>query len=60
MSALARILGPLLAIPVQGINLALPYWIGAGLMAVSLGLVITLRDASYLARREGIAAPVGH
>ncbi len=47
MSALARILGPLLALPLQGINLSLPYWTGAGLMAVALGLVITLRGATY-------------
>ncbi len=60
MSALARILGPLIALPMQGINLALPYWVGAGLMAVSLGLMITLRDASYLARTANAPAPVGH
>ncbi len=60
MSALARILGPLIALPMQGINLALPYWVGAGLMAVSLGLMITLRDASYLARTNSATAPVGH
>lgn len=60
MSALARILGPLLALPLQGVNLALPYWIGAGLMAVSLGLMITLRDASYIARRDTASAPMGH
>ncbi len=60
MSALARILGPALAIPFQLVDYSLPYWVGAGLMAVSLGLMITLRDASYLARRDAVPAPIGH
>ncbi len=60
MSALARIMGPLIALPMQGLDLALPYWVGAGLMAVSLGLVITLRDASYLARNAATPPPLGH
>lgn len=60
MSALARILGPLIALPMQGIDLALPYWVGAGLMAVSLGLVITLRDASYLSHTSAPPPPLAH
>uniref|UniRef100_A0A7C4LKT2 MFS transporter n=1 Tax=Schlesneria paludicola TaxID=360056 RepID=A0A7C4LKT2_9PLAN len=50
MSALARILGPALALPLQNWSLPLPYWVGAGLMAVSCGLVFTLYGA---ARRPG-------
>ena len=56
MSALARILGPLLA-TADARNGTWPCRTGSvpGLMAVSLGLMITLRDASYLAQREAAA-----
>lgn len=60
ISALARILGPMIALPMQGLDLALPYWVGAGLMAVSLGLMITLRDASYLSRTSTTPPPLPH
>lgn len=40
ISALARILGPAMGIPLNGIDVALPYWVGAGIMA--LGIVLTL------------------
>lgn len=46
MSALARIFGPWLALPLQEWNLALPYWVGAALMAVSCGLVCSLYGAA--------------
>ena len=40
ISALARILGPAMGIPLNGVNVALPYWVGAAIMA--LGIVLTL------------------
>jgi MFS family permease len=46
MSALARILGPALALPLQKWNLPLPYWVGAVLMAVSCGLIGSLYGAT--------------
>jgi DHA1 family tetracycline resistance protein-like MFS transporter len=46
MSALARILGPALALPLQKWNLPLPYWVGAVLMAVSCGLIVSLYGAA--------------
>ena len=46
MSALARILGPWIALPMQEWRLAAPYWTGAALMAVSFGLVCSLYGAS--------------
>lgn len=55
MSALARILGPALALPLQGRDLALPYWFGAGLMAVAIGLVVTLYGA--VRSHRGLRAP---
>lgn len=45
MSALARILGPALALPLQTWSLPLPYWVGAALMAVSCGLIASLYGA---------------
>jgi hypothetical protein len=38
-SALARILGPLLAYGLRTQDRALPYWVGGGVMAVSLVLI---------------------
>lgn len=40
VSSLARILGPMLGIPLHGIAIGLPYWLATGLMAVGLALVI--------------------
>jgi MFS transporter, DHA1 family, tetracycline resistance protein len=40
VSALARILGPLVGIPLLVRNPALPYWTAAGLMSLGLVLVI--------------------
>lgn len=45
MSALARILGPVLGLALQKYDIALPYYVGAGLMAVSVLMIGTLRGA---------------
>ncbi len=45
MSALARILGPVVGLSLQKYDIALPYWIGAGLMGMSLFLIAALRGA---------------
>lgn len=42
MSALARIVGPLVAIPLHYEAVELPHWTGAGLMGVGLLLVLSL------------------
>jgi MFS family permease len=44
MSALARILGPLVAFPLFEMELTYPYYSGAALMAVGAMLVLTLRS----------------
>jgi len=54
MSALARILGPALALPLQDRSVPLPYWVGAGLMAVSCGLICSLYGAGR--KHPGMAA----
>jgi len=43
MSALARIVGPLIAIPLHSKAVAYPHWVGAGLVLIGLLLVLTLR-----------------
>ncbi len=43
ISALARILGPAMGIPLNGIDVALPYWVGAAIMALSIALTLGLR-----------------
>ena len=43
ISALSRILGPAMGMPLNGIDLALPYWVGAGIMGVSILLTAALR-----------------
>jgi MFS family permease len=40
ISALARILGPAMGIPLNGVDVALPYWVGAAIMG--LGILLTL------------------
>lgn len=57
MSALGRILAPVIALPLQGWSLAVPYWVSAGLMAVSLGLILPLRGAVHHRRTALAAAP---
>jgi MFS family permease len=42
MSALARILGPAVAFPLQSWSIPLPYWTGALLMLAAFGLMCTL------------------
>lgn len=44
ISALARILGPVTGLPLQGVSAATPYWVAGGLMALSILLVFTLRE----------------
>lgn len=43
MSALARILGPVLGLSLNDVNITLPYWTGAGIMAVGVLLTLGLR-----------------
>jgi MFS family permease len=45
MSALARILGPLLGLSLHSYNIALPYWVGAGLMGLSGLMIVPLSGA---------------
>jgi hypothetical protein len=42
ISALSRILGPAMGVPLNGIDMALPYWVGAGIMALSVALTLAL------------------
>lgn len=53
MSALARILGPLIAFPLFDINLTYPYYTAAVLMAIGAMLVLTLRPT----KTDAEAAP---
>jgi hypothetical protein len=46
ISALARIAGPAVGIPLFGLGLTVPYWTGAGLMAVGVLLVLSLRSVA--------------
>ena len=43
ISALARILGPAMGIPLNGVDVALPYWVGAAIMGLSVFLTLALR-----------------
>lgn len=43
MSALARILGPILGLTLNDIDITLPYWAGAGIMAFGVLLTLGLR-----------------
>jgi len=43
ISALARILGPAMGIPLNGVDVALPYWVGAAIMGCSILLTTALR-----------------
>ena len=54
MSALARIVGPLIAIPLHSQAVEYPHWTGAGLVLLGLLLVLTLRTPEVSAgyRRE--------
>ncbi len=46
MSAMARILGPAAAIPLFGIQRAVPFWTGAGIMGFGILLVLLLRSSA--------------
>jgi MFS family permease len=43
ISALARILGPAMGVPLNGIDVSLPYWVGAGIMGLGIVLTVSLR-----------------
>jgi hypothetical protein len=42
ISALSRILGPAMGVPLNGVDVSLPYWVGAGIMALSVILTMAL------------------
>lgn len=44
MAALARILGPVLGLKLNDVNITWPYWAGAGIMAVGMLLTFALRN----------------
>ena len=44
MSALARILAPVLGLTLNDVNITLPYWTGAGIMTVGILLTLSLRQ----------------
>lgn len=46
MSALARILGPAVGIPLFYIGSTVPYWTGAGMMAAGILMVLSLRSVA--------------
>lgn len=54
-SALARIVGPAIAMPLHAMAVELPHWTGAGLMAVAVLLVATLNAPDT--NPEGAAEP---
>lgn len=45
MSSLARILGPLAGLSLQGMEIAYPYWFASGMMAVGVLMMLGLRTA---------------
>ncbi|MFO1045010.1 MAG: MFS transporter [Planctomycetaceae bacterium] len=45
MSSLARILGPLAGLALQGVEIAYPYWFASGMMAVGVLMILGLRSA---------------
>jgi MFS transporter, DHA1 family, tetracycline resistance protein len=44
ISALARIVGPAIGMPLHGINIALPYWVAGGIMAFCILLSLGLKQ----------------
>ena len=46
ISALARIAGPAVGIPLFGLGLTVPYWTGAALMAVGVLMMLSLRSVA--------------
>jgi len=53
MAALARILGPVAGLVLYGQSANFPYWTGASLMGLSLGLVWSLRSSNTAALSTG-------
>ncbi len=47
MSSLARILGPLAGLSLQGMEIAYPYWFASGMMAVGVLMILGLRTAVH-------------
>jgi len=45
ISSLARILGPVMGLSLQKYDVALPYWLGAGLMGAAILMIARLRGA---------------
>ncbi|MFO0916974.1 MAG: MFS transporter [Planctomycetaceae bacterium] len=48
MSALARILGPVVGLSLQKYDVALPYWVAAAIMGLSILLVVALRGSMVM------------
>ena len=53
MSALARIAGPVAGLSLQTWGLAMPYWIGAAMMALGIMLVIRLKSVVTTLKTQG-------
>jgi MFS family permease len=58
VSSLARILGPMLGIPLFGKGINLPYWLATGLMAIGLGLIIVAARGGRDYGTADLAQPV--
>ena len=58
VSSLARILGPMIGIPLHGRGIGLPYWLATGLMALGLVLVIVAARGGRDYRHGGAAPQV--
>jgi DHA1 family tetracycline resistance protein-like MFS transporter len=52
MSAMARILGPLVGMPLFYLNIGFPYWSAAGLMVVAFLMVLGLRSGTSALQSE--------
>jgi DHA1 family tetracycline resistance protein-like MFS transporter len=57
MSAMARILGPIVGIKLFDIDLGFPYWFAAGVMAVALLMVLGLRGGTTGLNTEEQSVP---
>ena len=58
MSSLARILGPLAGLSLQGMGVAFPYWFAAVLMSLGVVMVLGLRSAVTKSRDIAAVLPV--
>jgi DHA1 family tetracycline resistance protein-like MFS transporter len=52
-AALARILGPYLGMKLKGIDIVIPYWVGAAIMGLSIFLTLALRRPPETADTPG-------